>query len=95
MTDAEATERANELLEAAKTNPTLARMIAELVCSKEQIAELNRAAKNAEISRRIMAHVSAGKSIRQAWDLVFWPGAFRELADNVYDTIRSRSAVEA
>jgi hypothetical protein len=89
MTNAEATERANELIEAAKTNPELARMILALVCDDEQLATLATAAKNAEISRRILAHVSAGKSIRQAWDLVHGDGALRAFSDNLYDTIRA------
>lgn len=92
MTNAEATERANELIEEAKANPTLSRMILALVCSDEELAKVTRAAKNAEISRRLFAHISAGKSIRQAWDLVFGPGAFRSFTDDLYDTIR---AVEA
>lgn len=94
MTNAEATQAANDLIAESRNNPELRRMIIALVCSEEEIAQLQTAEKNARISAMLLAHVNAGKSMRQAWDLVFGEGAYEEFAGNLYDELRSRGAAK-
>lgn len=47
------------------------------------------AAKNAEISRRILAKVADGMTLPEAFDAVIGAGAYAALAGDVYDTLRA------
>lgn len=45
---------------------------------------------NAEISRRILAHIAAGKTLQQAIDAVCGAGVFQGLVDDLYDAANDR-----
>ena len=47
------------------------------------------AAKNAEISRRILAHVAAGMTLKAAFDAVLGEGRFDTMVGEVYDALRA------
>jgi phosphosulfolactate phosphohydrolase-like enzyme len=47
------------------------------------------AAKNREISRRILLHVAAGMDIRQAVDAVLGAGTVAKIIDEVYEALRA------
>ena len=44
---------------------------------------------NAIISARILAHIEAGMTVRQAFDAVLGAGAYERLAGEIYDTMRA------
>ncbi len=46
-----------------------------------------------KISARILAHVAAGKDIREAMDLVLGAGTFEKLAGELHTELRARAAV--
>lgn len=48
------------------------------------------AAKNAEISRRILAKKAEGMTIREAFDAVLGKGRFAALAGELYDALRAQ-----
>lgn len=45
--------------------------------------------KNAQISQAIIAHVAAGKTLPEAYDAVFGPGAYVKMAGEMYDALRA------
>ena len=49
------------------------------------------ALKNAIISAKILAHVQAGMTLRQAFDAVLGEGAYSKLAGEVYDALRAKA----
>lgn len=51
--------------------------------------DATRTAKNAEISRRILAKVAEGLSLPEAFDAVLGAGAYERLAGDVYETLRA------
>ena len=46
----------------------------------------------ARIRARILAHLAAGKDIREAFNAVCGEGAYERLAREVYTTLRARAA---
>lgn len=50
------------------------------------------AIKNAAISARILALMSEGQTLRQAFDAVLGEGAYTKLAGEVYDALRAKVA---
>lgn len=54
---------------------------------------LDRIAKNAEISKRILDLVAQGKTAAEAVDAVLGAGTYRKLADEVYDELRRKSGM--
>lgn len=53
-----------------------------------------RIAINAEISRRILTHRIAGKTNREAFDLVLGAGAFDAMVSDLYDALRAKGLAE-
>jgi|GEM_PF-2921977 len=51
-----------------------------------------RAIKNAEISAQILARTTAGATPQQAFDAVLGEGAYRKMADDLYDSLRAKAA---
>jgi hypothetical protein len=45
---------------------------------------------NSILSAKILAHLSTGKTLREAFDLVLGAGAFDKLAGEVYEAIRAK-----
>ena len=44
---------------------------------------------NAIITTRIVAQIQAGKTINEAIDAVFGPGAYIKMAGQIYDALRA------
>ena len=53
--------------------------------------DLNTIAKNAEISRRILAKKLEGMSLKQAFDSVLGEGRYDQLVSDVYDELRAKA----
>ena len=50
------------------------------------------ALKNAAFSAKILAHMQAGLTLREAFDAVLGDGAYLKLAGEVYDELKAKTA---
>ena len=53
---------------------------------------MNAVIKNAEISRRILAQLADGMSVRAAFDEVLGAGRYEQMVSDLYDELRAKAS---